>query len=288
MKSMTGYGEAAAQGRCAKIAVQIRSLNHRHLDIQTRVPREYLPVEDELRKAVREKISRGRVDLFVTRVPFMGGQARRLEMDEALLAQYLDALGAAKKKFGLEGELDLSFLSRLPELFHLVEVEPDGEEEKGLVLKTVGAALKSLEASREREGRQLTRDIQSHLVLLQKAASSLRREARKISSRLKEILPVKAREDSTEARREIVDASTWTSKGDINEEVVRLKSHVTELGRLTRGREPVGKKIDFLLQEALRELNTIGSKAPQLPVIQLVLAGKEMVEKIREQAQNIE
>ena len=179
-------------------------------------------------------------------------------------------------------------MSHLPELFQLVDVEPNGEEEKDLVLKTVGAALKSLDASREREGRQLTIDVQSHVTELRKVSGGLRTEARKISSRLKNSLPAKGREDCTEARRELADASNWTSKGDIHEEVVRLKSHVAELSRLTGKREPVGKKMDFLLQEVLRELNTISSKAPQLPVVQLVLAGKEMVEKIREQAQNIE
>ncbi len=288
MKSMTGYGEAAAQGQQAKVAVQIRSLNHRHLDIQLRVPREYLSVEDDLRREIRRRVSRGRVELFVTRVPFLGSQKRTLEMDEALLVQYLHALRSAKRKFALKGEVEISFLSHLPELFQLTEVEPSEEEERGLVLKTLSAALKNLEASREREGRQLTVDVQSHVKRLRKVCAGLQKEAQKLSSRLKESLPFKGREDSIEARREMAEASNWISKGDIHEELVRLKSHVTELSRLTRKREPVGKKLDFLLQEVLRELNTISSKAPQLSVVQLVLAGKETMEKIREQAQNIE
>ncbi len=288
MKSMTGYGEAAAQGRRAKIAVQIRNLNHRHLDVQLRVPREYLSMEEELRRAIGQKVSRGRVELFITRSPFIKSQNRRLELDEALLSQYLHSLRSAKRKFGLKGELDLSFLSNLPELFQLTEVEPSGEEEKGLVLRILSAALKNLEASREREGRQLTIDVQSHVKRLRKVCAGLRTEAHRISVRLKDSLSLKEGEGSMGTEREMAEAGNWISKGDINEELVRLKSHVEELGRLTRERKPVGKKMEFLLQEVLRELNTISSKAPQLPVVQLVLAGKEMVEKVREQAQNIE
>ncbi|MFQ5902610.1 MAG: YicC/YloC family endoribonuclease, partial [Candidatus Binatia bacterium] len=110
MKSMTGYGEAAAQGKWTKITVQLRTLNHRHLDIQLRVPREYLSIEEEIRKRIRQRISRGRVDLFITRFP-LKGRGRKLELDESLLSQYLQSLRRAKRKFGLRGDVDLSIFS---------------------------------------------------------------------------------------------------------------------------------------------------------------------------------
>ena len=287
MKSMTGYGEAAKQGKRAKIGVQLRTLNHRHLDIQLRVPREYLSIEEEIRKAIRQKLSRGRVDLFITRSP-LEGQGRKLELDEDLLSQYLSSLRRAKRKFALKGEVDISLCRGLPELFRVREPEVREEDERGLVLRTLESALKNLERSREREGRHLKSDVQSQIRHLQKASVGLAREAERIGLRLKDSLSAREGASPVELQREGPEGAGLNFKGDIHEEVVRLKTHVEELGRLVNGREPVGKKIDFLLQEIQRELNTISSKVPQLSVVHLVLAGKERVEKIREQAQNVE
>jgi len=287
MKSMTGYGEAAAQGRQAKIAVQFRTLNHRHLDIQLRVPREYLSIEEDIRKSIRQRISRGRVDLFITRSP-LKGQGRKLELDEALLRQYLSSLGRAKRKFALKGEVDISLCANLPELFQLREGEVREEDERNLVLKTVDLALRNLERSRAREGRQLQLDLQTQVRYLRKISVGLAREGEKIGFRLRDSFPVREGGNSLESQREAMEAGGANFKGAIHEEVVRLKTHVEELARLIKEPEAVGKRVDFLLQEIQRELNTISSKAPQLAVVQSVLAGKEKVEKIREQVQNVE
>lgn len=265
MKSMTGYGEAEAQGRWAKIAVQLRTLNHRHLDMQLRVPREYLSIEEEIRKILRQSISRGRVEIFINRFS-LGDQGRTLELDEELLRQYLKSLRRVEKKFGLKGEANLSLLSSLPGLFQIREGEGREKNEKGLVLQALKAALKKLERTREREGRQLQLDVEFQARHLRRICAGLESEEGRLPPRLEDSL----------------------FQGDIHEEVVRLKTHAGELERLIRTREPVGKKIDFLLQEILRELNTVSSKVPNLPVVHLVLAGKEKVEKIREQVQNIE
>lgn len=287
MKSMTGYGEAAAHGKWAKVEVQLRTLNHRHLDIHLRVPKEYLSLEEEIRKSIRRTVSRGRVDLFITRSP-LKDRGRRLELDEALVSQYLGALRHAKKRFGLEGEVDLSLFSSLPELFQLREAEVRVKDESGMVLNALGSALKHLERSREREGRQLKSDVEAQIGHLRSISAKLTNEGEKIQLQVKDLSSFREGADSSDIARETAAGSGNLFKGDIHEEVVRLESHVKELERLIRGRDPVGKKIDFLLQEVQRELNTIGSKVPQLPVVQLVLAGKERVEKIREQAQNVE
>ena len=287
MKSMTGYGEAVRQGRRAKIGVQVRTLNHRHLDIQLRVPREYLSIEEEIRKTIRQRISRGRVELFITRSPVMG-QGRKLELDEDLLRQYLSSLQRARRRFGLKGELDISLCATLPDLFRLREAEVREEDERGLVLKSLESALKNLERSREREGRHLKSDVQSQIRHLRKVSVGLAKEAVRIALRLKDSLLPREGGNSLELQREGPEGAGLSFKGDIHEEVVRLKTHVEELARLINEREPVGKKLDFLLQEIQRELNTISSKVPQLSVVHLVLAGKERVEKIREQAQNLE
>lgn len=287
MKSMTGYGEVESHGRWAKIAVQLRSLNHRHLDIQLRGPREYLSIEEEIRKTIRQRISRGRVELFITRSP-LRGQTRRLELDEGLLSQYLSSLRRAQKKFGLRGEVDISLCSSLPELFQLRDAEVSEEDEREIVLRALDLALKKLERSREREGRHLKMDVQSQIQHLRKASVGLSKEAEKISLRLMDSQSLREGGMSLENQRDVTEISGVNFKGDIHEEVVRLKTHVEALAHLVNEREPVGKKMDFLLQEIQRELNTIGSKVPHLPVVQLVLAGKERVEKIREQAQNVE
>jgi len=282
MKSMTGYGEASQNVRSVKITVQIRSLNHRHLDMQLRVPREYLAFEEEIRKAIRERVARGRIDLFVNRYGAKA-QARKLEMDEALVGQYIAGLKQVQKKYRLAGEFSVAMLTHVSDLFHVREVEADHGGERETLLKALGAALKKLERSREREGAQLKADMDGQIEHIRKIALGLEERAAENGAR-----SAKTAAESQNGGREGTDAATTVSKGDINEEIVRLKTHVAALARVTREREPVGKKIDFMLQEVNRELNTISSKVPNLPVIQLVLEGKERVEKVREQTQNIE
>jgi uncharacterized protein (TIGR00255 family) len=288
MKSMTGYGEASSQIRGTRVTVQVRSLNHRHLDLQLRTPREYLSFEEEIRKVIRQKISRGRLDVFISRSPTKG-QGRRLELDEDLLGQYLAAVKQAKGKYDLSGDFSVSLLSSIPELFQVREVEVNAATERQKVFKTLDAALAKLERTRQREGRQLKADMQSQIRHLERICSLLEFQAHEIGMRLpKAALGAKERDGSSRNDKETPDTANWVLKGDINEEVVRLKSHVGALARVIGEKEPVGKKVDFMLQEMQRELNTISSKVPQLNVVQLVLEGKERVEKIREQTQNIE
>ena len=282
MKSMTGYGEGSQNVRGTKITVQIRSLNHRHLDMQLRVPREYLSFEEEIRKAIREKISRGRIDLFVNRYGAKP-QTRKLEMDEGLVGQYIAGLKQLKKRYHLGGEVGVSMLTHIGDLFQVREVEAGHGGERDALLKAVNGALKKLERSREREGAQLKADMEGQIEHIRQIALALEERAAENGVRLQ---PPSA--EGQTAARDGVEITAMVLKGDINEEIVRLKTHVAALGRVTREREPVGKKIDFMLQEVNRELNTISSKVPNLPVIQLVLQGKERVEKVREQTQNVE
>jgi uncharacterized protein (TIGR00255 family) len=287
MKSMTGYGEASGQIRGTRVTVQVRSLNHRHLDLQLRVPREYLSFEEEIRKVIREKVARGRLDVFINRAPTKG-QGRRLELDEELLTQYLTSVRQAKKKYQLSGDFSVSLLSDLPDLFRVREVEVDAAAERQGLFKMLDAALIRLQRAREREGRQLKSDMGSQISHLKRISIALESLASEIGTRLQKALAPKERENSMRPDKEGSDTGNWLLKGDINEEVVRLKSHVGALSRVLGEKQPVGKKVDFMLQEVQRELNTISSKVPQLPVVQLVLEGKERVEKIREQTQNIE
>jgi uncharacterized protein (TIGR00255 family) len=174
-------------------------------------------------------------------------------------------------------------LTHIGDLFHVREVEADHGGEREALLKAVSGALKKLERSREREGAQLKADMDGQIEHIKQIALALEERAAENGVRLQ---PPSA--EGQTVTRDGVELTATVLKGDINEEIVRLKTHVVALARVTREREPVGKKIDFMLQEVNRELNTISAKVPNLPVIQLVLQGKERVEKVREQTQNIE
>ena len=278
MRSMTGFGQAILQDRRVKISVLIRSVNHRHADVHLRVPKLHLSLEDELREQTRTEIHRGRVDVYVDRTP-VKGRGYRLEVDDSLMEQYYQALQRIKKQFQLQGEIDLRLVPRLPDLFQFKEPDHVEGSEKRLVLRALGVALRSLTRSREREGRNLKRDMLAEATRLRGATRRLSRCAGSIDKRLQE---------QGVAANPAGEAGSGTFKGSINEEVVRLGSHVEMLSGLLRDHGPVGKKIDFLLQEVQRELTTIGAKAPQLEVVRLVLGGKESVEKVREQVQNVE
>ena len=286
MKSMTGYGEASQNIHGARITVQIRSVNHRHLDLQVRTPREYMSFEEEIRKLLREKIARGRIDLFVNRY-VAKGQARKLEMDEALIGQFLSGVAQLKKKYKLGGEVDVALVSNIPDVFHVRELEIDSKGERQAVLKALNGALKKLERSREREGIHLRTDMEAQIGHLREIAAALESRSLETGARQhKGGWP--DGQNGERPERNMPEVATALAKGDINEELVRLKTHVVALAKVVREREPVGKKVDFMLQEVNRELNTITSKVPYLPVTQLILQGKERVEKIREQTQNIE
>jgi len=288
MKSMTGYGEGTAQVLGARITVQLRTLNHRHLDLQLRTPREFLAFEEEIRKSLRQRIARGRIEVFIGRAALRDAP-RRLVLNEPLLAEYVRLLRSAKKKFGLAGDMDVSLLPNFSDLFQVTEAEPSARAERQALFKALRGALVKLERSRAREGRQLKTDIVSHLKQLRKIAAMLQNEGARVGVR-HERAASPGGEPAAQAKtlEGNTDTDSWVLKGDINEEVVRLHSHLAALAEVVDERDAIGKKIDFMLQEVHRELNTIGSKVPDLAVTRLVLAGKERVEKIREQAQNIE
>jgi uncharacterized protein (TIGR00255 family) len=289
MKSMTGFGEASQQNKQVKITVQIRSLNHRHLDLQLRVPREFLGFEEDIRKMLRQTINRGRIDLFINRSATLR-QTRTVELDEELLGEYLKAIKYAQKKFGLSGEMGVDIFSSMPDLLRVRDLDLDVRREKHALFGALNAAVQNLERSRLREGRQLKADMVSQVRSLKTIATRLEKEAQEITFGVAKpaVFPKNGEAAPSRMSPDRTDLSSWVTKGDINEEIVRLKSHLAALQKVIEEKVPVGKKIDFMLQEVQRELNTISSKIALLPVVQLVLQGKERVEKIREQIQNVE
>src|SRR5215471_14325493 len=233
MKSMTGYGEASIQIRGTKVTIQVRSLNHRHLDLQLRAPREYLSFEEEIRKVIRQKISRGRLDVFINRSQAKG-QSRRLELNEELLGQYLAAVRQAKGKYQLSGDFSVSLLSTTPDLFEVRDVEVNVAAERQGVFKILDAALTKLERAREREGRQLKSDMQSQIRHLKRISTLLESRASEIGTRLQKAgVTAKERDSSSRTDRDASDTANWILKGDINEEVVRLRKRNRSVKRST-------------------------------------------------------
>ena len=244
MKSMTGYGEASHQNKNAKITVQVRSLNHRHLDLQLRVPREYLGFEEEIRKSLRETVSRGRIELFINRTS-APGHAREVGLDEELLGKYLKAIQRAKKKFHLKGEFGISIFSSVPDLVRVRDTEINPRMEKQALFTAVRLALQKLEESRIREGRHLRMDMQSQLRHLKSTASDLEKYGSQFApSLMKGSAAARSDEALTKAGNEAVDVTSAVFKGDINEEVVRLKTHTAALGTILRESGAVGKKLE--------------------------------------------
>ena len=215
------------------------------------------------------------------------GQARKLEMDEALVGQYIDGVESNSKRIQISRRHRVSLLGDIPDLIHVREVEIDSAGERAAVLKALAAALKKLEQAREREGNHLRADMEEQIEHLKRITGELEARAAENGVRMQRAA-VPQDNTGSPGGDKAADLGGIVLKGDVNEELVRLKTHLLALAKVGREREPVGKKIDFMLQEVNRELNTISSKVSHLPVVQLVLQGKERAEKIREQTQNIE
>ena len=204
--------------------------------------------------------------------------------------EYLKAIQQRKKNFTCPAKSGVAIFSSVPDLLRVRDVDVDISLEKQALFGALRSAVQQLERSRLREGRQLKSDMQSQIRYLKTIAARLENRAQEISPRVQKtsVIPKDAETATIRLTQDRSDVSNWVLKGDVNEEIVRLKIHLAALQNVIQEKVPVGKKIDFMLQEIQRELNTISSKIALLPVVQLVLQGKERVEKIREQTQNIE
>jgi uncharacterized protein (TIGR00255 family) len=287
---MTGYGAAAAKAGAISLSVEIRSVNQRHLDVKIAAPREYGVWETELRRQVSAAISRGRVDVFVQRAPAAG--ARAIGVNRKLVGAYVAAWKEIKRAFDLEGDVELGLLQGRAEIFQPTGADADPADEIAAVKKALARALTAHDRERSREGAHLARDIAAQVKALRGIVGGVRSRAAglaaRLRARLEERLAVLLDSRAVDPARLAQETALLAERADVSEEIVRLASHLDALVALLDEREPVGKRIEFLVQEITRELNTIGSKANDLDVTHLVLAGKAAVEKIREQAQNVE
>jgi len=291
IKSMTGYGrfQQTIDGR--EILVEIKSVNHRYFEFTARVPRAYGYLEEKLKSFVQNRVSRGKVEIGVT-VYNIEGKDAQIEVNKSIAAGYVTALRKANETLGLEDDITLSRLIKLPDIFNVIKNAEDEEVIWKDVKLVAEEALNNFVTMRETEGLKMKDDIKSRLgyigelvdMVEERSPASVQAYREKLYGKLCEILNDK----KIDEQRILTEAAVFAEKTAVDEETVRLKSHIQQFGSLLDIDEPVGRKLDFLIQEFNRESNTIGSKAQDIEITKIVVELKSEIEKIREQIQNIE
>jgi len=292
MRSMTGFGTGSAEAGTARVGIDIRGVNQRFLDVRVSLPREYGAWEGEVRERVRAVAERGRIELSVTRTSRRAGRQTRVTVREDIAGAYVRAARGLGRHLGLAGALSLADLLRFPEIFAVEDAGPDIRSEEPALWRALGAALRAFDADRRREGANLARDMRARTGTLKRLAVQLRRAAPGIDAALRkhatERIARLADGLQVDAARLAHEVASLAERADFTEELVRLDSHILALSAALIQKGPVGRRVDFLLQEIHRELNTSGAKVADLSVGRLILEGRGEVEKLREQVQNVE
>lgn len=291
IRSMTGYGRDQQLLHGRSITVEIRSVNHRYFEFSCRAPRGCAFLEDRLKRALQSAISRGKVEVALT-LQTVESRNTSVAVDHALAGQYITALRALGEEYSLPDDLTLSTICRLPDIFTLCRGEEDEEELAADVLLVLQNALKQFVAMRETEGERLKADVLSRLVAMEehltfveeRSPQTIAEYRARLTAKLTELLNGAAPDEN----RILTEAAIVADRLAVDEETVRLRSHFAQLRKILESTEPVGRKLDFLVQEMNRETNTIGSKCSDTAIASHVVEMKSEIEKIREQIQNIE
>ena len=291
IRSMTGYGRGQQLLHGRSITVEIRSVNHRYFEFSCRTPRGCAFLEDRLKRTLQQAISRGKVEVSLT-LQTVESRGGAVAVDHALAGQYLTALRALAAEYNLTDDLTLSTVARLPDLFTVCRGEADEEELAADVLSVLQEALDRFVAMREAEGERLRADVLSrlftleeHLAFVEERSPQTVAEYRaRLTAKLNELLGGAVADEA----RILTEAAIVADRLAVDEETVRLHSHIAQLRGILDCAEPVGRKLDFLVQEMNRETNTIGSKCSDTAIAGHVVEMKSEIEKIREQIQNIE
>ena len=294
MKSMTGYGRGESQREGRIFTVEIKTVNHRYFEPSIRMSRKLAPLEGYLRSVLKERIARGKTDVFVTYENHSEEQGE-VWINSARLGEYLTALRREGEKYGLQDDLTLSQVLRMPEVLSAQDLEEDEDLLKSLLTEATEQALSSLDEMREKEGDSLKRDLEEKISAL--AASREKIAARaplvvqeyreRLYARIRELLDQETLREADSSRLE-QEITIFSDRCCIDEELTRLNSHFSQFRQIMNQQGPVGRKLDFLTQELNRETNTIASKFNDLEITREALAMKNEIEKIREQIQNLE
>ena len=291
IKSMTGYGRAGETVNGREFTVELRSVNNRYLDCSVRLPRMLSFAEDAVKQAVKASVSRGKVDVFIS-LRSEAGDEVVVNLNKAVLEGYLAAMRQMVSDYGVQDDISVSAVSRLPEVFSVEKPQVDEEQLQKDLLQVVAKALEGYDAMRCTEGAALDRDLRSRgqtildLVAQVEAGNgqTVIDYRAKLEAKLKEVLANTAIDES----RILTEAAIFADKVAVDEETVRLRSHLQQMNSMLTGGGAIGRKLDFLLQEMNREANTIGSKCTDVRLARIVVDIKAELEKIREQTQNIE
>ncbi len=291
IKSMTGYG--SAKGSCAgmNIGIEIRSVNNRYLDCSVRLPRNFLFAEDAIKSRVQAFISRGKVDVFVS-VENDGTDEVTVRVNEPLARSYAEAVHAVSDKLGLSESISAYDICRLPDVLSVEKPDLDTDALTAAFTEIADAALREHDRMRTREGQKLSDDITGRLETVEAYVGDIEKRSPETVAQYREKLYRKMCEvlESTavDEQRILLEAGIFADKVAVDEETVRLRSHVSQMRGMLKTGSPIGRKMDFLTQEFNRESNTIGSKCSDPEITKVVIELKSEIEKIREQVQNIE
>ncbi|RNC68864.1 MAG: YicC family protein [Desulfuromonadales bacterium] len=292
IKSMTGYGKAVIETDTGRTTVEIRSVNHRYGEIFVKMPRTLIAFENEVRKAVGDRLKRGKIEVFVQRDEAVGVQNQPF-VNVPLAKAYRDSFERLREELGLLAEqVSLPLILSQRDVLAAREEEGDEDALRGDLLKAVRGAVEAMEAMRLREGEELLADLtarrQTLALLIDRIAARAPVVVAEYAARLRERLSQLLADTTVDEARFAQEVAIMADKGDVTEELVRFRSHLVQFDETLKLAEPVGRKLDFLMQELNREVNTIGSKANDAVMAGLVVELKAELEKIREQIQNIE
>lgn len=292
IKSMTGYGRSESGDVDRRLVVEIRSLNNRYLDVLVKSPRMLIVFEPRIKKMVQERFTRGRFEMFISFTDRQTG-SNRLIVNETMIGEFIAALREIKTRHGLAGDVDVATVSSLAAAFSVEESEGDVEGLWGMLSEAVAHALDDLERMRGQEGQALTQDVRSRLAVVGDIVSAITARTPCVVENARNRMTdavTKLLREPVEPQRIAQEIAILAERTDVSEELTRLGSHMVQFERMLteKSRDGVGRKLDFLIQEMGREVNTIGSKAMDAEIAQHVVAAKSELEKIREQVQNVE
>ncbi len=291
IKSMTGYGRAQGAVDNMNITVELKSVNHRFFEFFSRVPRNFNYLEEKLKSFARTKIVRGKVEMYVT-VELVDTALTEIEINREFTASYINALKTLVDDFGLQNDISVSSVARNSDVFKITSKEIDEEAVTNAVLSVADEAINAFIKMRLTEGERLKTDIENRADFILNKVEFIESKAPETVKNYRERLEAKVKElldnANVDEQRIITETAIFADKVAVDEETVRLRSHIAQLRKLLDSNEDVGKKLDFIVQEMNRETNTIGSKAQNIDIAQCVVDIKSEIEKIREQVQNIE
>ena len=289
--SMTGYGSAKGTVEGLNITAELKSVNNRYLDVSVRLPRGFLFAEEAIKAAVQQHISRGKVDVFLT-VDSSQAADTVVRVNEPLLRAYLDALDSIAAEHGLQNDVTALSVARFPDVLSVEKAEADQDALRAGLVALMDEALAEYDRMRLREGQKLREDVESRLVTIEALVTEVETHAPETveayHNRLRQKLESVLEGKDVDEARVITECAVFADRVAVDEETVRLRSHIAQMRQMLAAGSPFGRKADFLIQEFNRESNTIGSKCQNADIAKVVVDLKSEIEKIREQIQNIE